>query len=376
MRIRLAMWIATFVVVCICLSTLLRTIDRTLFRSGGPAPRQSATSQIPSAPPAPVSIQQARATPKPPPATPRDQHWEAMKLLTEGAVAQQEAVGHFQRWQTEIEPLRQDRSGDVVAANKELVEKLAYVVRQERMSQTEIQVVGEQIATLRKRLEAVASQVEPEALTAHEMIEIRDLHTKATLARRQWENAIKQASAIVMKAQLDVNPVAQPTLQQELEQIEAKKTLEELDQKITRQENAAAEPALEASAEAPVAAIDPELRAKALSTEVKSTLAPFLEPRSIQPSLAGNFSIRFNKTFEPQPMSLGKLMSIGVLDESVLGLKKLALLGGNRKLPEPRWSIASQPGNWSSADEEFLKKAQQMLRDYGEVLVSEGLLSP
>ena len=75
-------------------------------------------------------------------------------------------------------------------------------------------------------------------------------------------------------------------------------------------------------------------------------------------------------------MSLGKLMSIGALHESELGLKKLALLGGNRKLPEPKWSIASQPNSWDEGDEEFLRKSQQMRRDYGTILVEEGLLIP
>ena len=75
-------------------------------------------------------------------------------------------------------------------------------------------------------------------------------------------------------------------------------------------------------------------------------------------------------------MSLFKLTSIGALDESLPGLKKLALVGGNRKLPEPKWSIASQPNSWNEGDEEFLRKSQQMLRDYGAILVEEGMLSP
>ena len=119
-----------------------------------------------------------------------------------------------------------------------------------------------------------------------------------------------------------------------------------------------------------------ELRERALSAEVASVLAPFFEPRTIQPNLAGSFSIKFSRSYDKAPTSLGKLRSIGVLDQSPLGLKKLALVGGNRKLPEPRWSIASQPGNWSEGDEEFLRKAQTMLRDYGDILVQEGKLSP
>jgi len=41
-----------------------------------------------------------------------------------------------------------------------------------------------------------------------------------------------------------------------------------------------------------------------------------------------------------------------------------------------RCHAASQPNSWNEGDEEFLRKSQQMLRDYGAILVEEGLLSP
>ena len=69
-------------------------------------------------------------------------------------------------------------------------------------------------------------------------------------------------------------------------------------------------------------------------------------------------------------------MSIGVMEESVLGLEKLAMIGGNSKLSEPKWSIHEQRHIWSDGDQEFLLKAQKMLRDFGPILVNEGLLSP
>ncbi len=160
---------------------------------------------------------------------------------------------------------------------------------------------------------------------------------------------------------------------------DAKATVADLDEQIEREEQQAA---AQREREAKLAEERrkkeeqaAQLLAEATSPEVKALLAPFLEPRTIQPQLAGTFSIKWVRTFEKQPMSLGKLMEIGALDDSVLGLKKLALVVGNRKLPEPRWSIASQPNNWSPEDEDRLKQAQQMLRDYGPILVQAGLLS-
>ena len=90
------------------------------------------------------------------------------------------------------------------------------------------------------------------------------------------------------------NPVAQPTLQQEMNMIKAEEVLEQLDEKMEREEDV---PVIEEIDLPAAKEIDPELRAKALSPEVKSALAPFLEPRRLQPSLAGRFSIKFTRDF-------------------------------------------------------------------------------
>jgi hypothetical protein len=296
-----------------------------------------------------------------------------MKLLTEAEVAHREATRQIEIWNSEIEPLRIDESGDVVAVNKDLVQKLTYVFGKRRMDESQIQVLGEQIGLLQQRLETAAGKEPPQALSAREMFEVREMHTKSRLAQKEWETSLDEARAIVLKARFEANPVAQPTLQQGMDMINAEEVLVQLDEKMDREEE---EPLVDEFVLPPVPEIDLELRAKALSTEVKSALAPFLEPRTIQPSLAGRFSIKFSRAFAEQPMSLGKLMSIGALDESLLGLQKLALIGGNRKLPEPKWSLASQPNSWNEGDEEFLRKSQQMLRDYGAILVEEGMLSP
>ena len=370
MRSRTILWFGALALVCFAFTTLLRTVDRTIFRSGRSAHSSAAaTVQLPVHPSAPTL-----RTVRPPATTPIDQHWEAMKLLTEASVAQRAALGIIEQWDEEITPLLNDDNGQAIAVNNELVEKLAYVLRQRRKGEGEISSIGEQIVLLQERVEELTVSP-PKLLSAREMYEIRRIHNSSMTAKQSWEQALKQANAIVLKAHWDVNPVAEPTLQQSLDQIETDSTLQHLDEKITKAEEAGFEPEPKIAFEEEFDAVDLKLRKKALSAEVKSALAPFLEARAIQPSLAGRFSIKFSRTGQKQPMSLGKLMSIGALGESELGLKKLALVGGNRKLPEPKWSISSQPHGWSEDDEEFLRKAQQMLRDYGAVLVDEGLLS-
>ena len=69
---------------------------------------------------------------KPPATSAADQHWEASKLLSEAEVAQRYAIRLIDVWNTEIEPLQIDENGDVVAANKDFVQKLAYVFSKQR----------------------------------------------------------------------------------------------------------------------------------------------------------------------------------------------------------------------------------------------------
>ena len=75
-------------------------------------------------------------------------------------------------------------------------------------------------------------------------------------------------------------------------------------------------------------------------------------------------------------MSLSALKGIGALEPTTEGLKWLARVGGSRKLPSPRWGVASQPGNWSEDDKKLLKEAQALLRELGPVLVKDDKLSP
>ena len=370
MRTRTLVWAVTFVVVCGTVTTLLKTVERTLFRSGS-----SAQHTVDSTDPFQQSNSPSALAPKPPVASATDQHWAATKLLSEANVAHREALSCIERWQAEIEPLANDERGDAIAANQDLVARLAVVFKKKHrlMSDSEIRAAGEQLALFQKRVEAVAAESPPELLSPREMYEIRELHGGARLAQRDWEEVFNQAHAIALQADRDVNPIAEPTLRQSLEQLEAEQTIQQLDKNIDSDEPSGRfdDPNMEQFLDHE----NQELRNQALAPEVMSSLAPFLEPRYIQPSLAGSFSIRFSRTADRMPMSLGKLMSIGALNETEMGLKKLALIGGNRKLPEPKWSIAAQPCSWDDGDEEFLRQSQQMLRDYGPILVAEGLLS-
>ena len=358
---RFGSWLFWFLLSCWIAYLGVRAIAPWLFSSP-----HAQTPAYPMAPSAAAALQPTVS----PATTPRDQHWEAMKLLTEAAVAHQSAREESERWANEIEPLRTDSSGDVVAANKDLVEKLAHVFGKQRMTEDEMQVLGQQIDQLKNRVETAAGS--NESLSAKEMQEIREVHSKATRAHAAWRDSVQQAHAIVVKARMEAQPVTQPSLDEAIEQARAEDTLERLDKEIAS--GTSSTPASESATESAGDSIDPDLRKKALSAEVRGLLAPFLEPRTKHPVLRGVGIVNFTKTFEKQPMSYGQILRSGALEESVTGLRKLAALGSH-PLPAPNWSYSKQPNYWSDEDTDRLKRAQQMLRDYGQILVDEGLLS-
>jgi hypothetical protein len=229
-------------------------------------------------------------------------------------------------------------------------------------------------------------QWSPAPLSPLEMADIGQLHATCKQAKEDWKRDVEQALAIKHLIETQPEPPADPTapatpttVASKLKDADARSAIADLDRQVIREEQ---EEAARLAREAELAEKrrleeerEAELLSQATSPEVKGLLAPFLEPRTIQPSLAGTASIRWVRTSDKKPMSLGSLQSIGALDDSVSGLRILAEVIGNRKLPQPRWSIASQPNSWSSDDEDRLKRAQQMLRDHGPTLVRAGLLS-
>ena len=362
-----AHWLFALAIVICAAVTLLTSVERVIFGGGSREARKNVPTAL------------SRGTPSPQASGPRDQHWEASTLLNEALQQQREALSLSEQWNEQIEPLREGTNGEAITANEDLVGKIAYVFSKQRLASSDVAALGDQIAAMLDRVKQAESATPPEVLSAREMYEAKRLSKQAKSARHDWDQALREAQAIALKANQAANPTETPTLEESLQQVESDKTLEQLDRQI---EEAELRPATIDSKQIAEPLFDElqteyqQLRKHALAPEVLSTLAPFLEPRTIQPSLAGTLSIKFSQTFERQPMSLGALMAIGVLGDSELALKKLARVGGNRKLPEPKWSISSQPHSWSEDDQAFLRSAQQMLRDYGSILVEEGLLSP
>ncbi|MEM7560898.1 MAG: hypothetical protein AAF394_17380, partial [Planctomycetota bacterium] len=347
--------------VCVVLTTLIQTIDRTFFRTTAKPTPTSTAPQSPGPNPAPQNS-------GPSAESIRRQHRDALVAIEGALSASKNARENISIWNKQIEPLQDAESTGEMTEKQ--IEQLAYIFNRNRTEAEEIDRHTNELKILQQQIEPMKNATPPEAISTSEVERIQKLSQAMLTAKSEWLSSVEQARAVLRQSATDEN---EQTLRKQVSQAKDRETLAALDRE---RESGPVEAAATADVHIETFDSSEELREQAMSTEVASVLAPFLESRNIQPSLAGSFSIKFKTTFDEGPMSLGKIRSIGALDESVAGLKKLALLGGNRKLPEPRWSVASQPGNWSEADQELLKKAQRMLIDLGDTLVQEGKLLP
>ncbi len=354
----------------------------------------------PSVTPSPnpvVPNPQPSTTPQPQPPTLGDiqrQLIHASKQTTKASMLLERAVEEAEKWQTEIEPMRSGEAGVQVAAFPDLVEKMnstKQVTDDRTISLTRLRDAQKQLSAHQTKVDSLSNQPNPAALTAHEMAAIESLHELGDDASKRWTKGVADARAIFTLARTKTIPVEETNLQakenladaesrlevmQEDEDFEKKqreaKRLAEIErqkkERLAKEERAEKERLAQEARE--------KLIAKAHSTEVLTKLAPFLQPRTVQPRRAGPGTVKFRRVTKPEPMSLSAIQGIGALDDSVDGLKWLARITGNRQLSSPRWSVYSQPNSWSDADLKMLTEGQQLLREYGPILVETGKLSP
>ena len=110
--------------------------------------------------------------------------------------------------------------------------------------------------------------------------------------------------------------------------------------------------------------------------QIDTYLQPFITPGYTQPtSVVG---IGAEKSTKKGPVSLSRLQAAGLLKDDVRTLLVLALVVNTALNDRPHWTLDSPlltPATLSPSTIEFLKSAQSLLRDYGDAMVEEGLLS-
>ncbi|TWU62565.1 hypothetical protein V7x_43000 [Crateriforma conspicua] len=115
--------------------------------------------------------------------------------------------------------------------------------------------------------------------------------------------------------------------------------------------------------------------------DVKRYLQPFTAPGYLQPKSDRN-AWDTERTVDAKPVSLARLKRLGALDDTMEGLERLYIFGGGKNpvLNNSR-PLGSFPQYWAQhlskpEVQRAVKRAQQLLRDHGQALVEEQLLSP
>jgi hypothetical protein len=105
-------------------------------------------------------------------------------------------------------------------------------------------------------------------------------------------------------------------------------------------------------------------------------LQPYVNPGYAQPtSILGSGADRLTTK---GPVSLARLQSAALLNDDMKSLFMLAFFANTPVNDRPHWQLDSPlltPAHLSASTVEFVKSAQALLRDYGEAMVEEGLLS-
>jgi hypothetical protein len=116
------------------------------------------------------------------------------------------------------------------------------------------------------------------------------------------------------------------------------------------------------------------LVAKAREPGVRQTLAPFLARSFMQPKEWQGTFLAFERKPEKQPMSLTALRAVGALEPTTNGLGSLACVVADAKDSRPRWAFG-HTNTWSDETQQYVASVQALLRELGDVLVEEGMLS-
>lgn len=191
---------------CVAISMLITTVDNRIFRRGKksstatpafPSP-QAGTSGIIS-PFEPIDI--------------RDQHWEANQLLTKAADDIEEALRLSNLWPETVEKMQTSDVGEAILVEEDLVNKIAFLDRQERISSDEIGSYGERVGDFQKRIGELSKLSTPRPLSAREMSDIRELQFASESARLKWSQAHEQADAIERVAIDIMMPKRNPSLE-------------------------------------------------------------------------------------------------------------------------------------------------------------------
>lgn len=288
----------------------------------------------------------------------------------------QELKDKTNEFQLTIQGLLTDATGRKIANNPALVEQFKSLQKKERPPLDEIDVIGEQLDILLEPLESVSlSNVSTDLVS-----KIDELGREIRQKLGPIEQDLRLLNSLVGAA--SSQDPADETLQRHLDQLHQRQAQAKLEQVAAEEERLRQEQLfLDQQAKDEEAKRQREydrLRREALSPQVLSLLAPLVTPDYTQPRQITGLMAHGEKSPKKEGVSLTRLKSLGVLDQNEIGMKKLALLNTRKWTSRPRWQMeynAPEPGLWTAQQFEMIRKTQEYLIKYGDILAQEKKLA-
>ena len=345
-------------------------------------------TELPS-PPSPDQISEevyAQQPQSPPPPDPTQLQQDAIRKAESIRVRSraeqvrknwQELKDKSNELQLTLQSLLTNSAGRQIASNPDLVKQFRTLQSKERTVPAEIDVIGEQLDILLAPLESIS----PSSLSNSLVAKIDELGQEI----RPELGAVDQDLRLLKRllAAAESQDAADGTLARHLELLSDRQAKAELDRLAAEKDRLRREEELrvqQAKAEEAKRRREYErLRSEALSPQVLSLLAPLVTPDYAQPRQITGMLAHGEKSPKKEGVSLTRLRTLGVLDENERGMKKLALLNTRKWTNRPRWQMeynAPEPGLWTPQQFEMIRKAQEYLNKYGDILVQEGKLAP
>lgn len=320
-----------------------------------------------------------------------------------------------QTWQTTVGGLQSNEVGKKLAADTERLEEYRALKNQDRFTNQQLMQWEEQIASCLEPLDLAYQAKDKEYIPDNSLISLlSDLSGQIKDASQQM--VLDQLSLDAILAQVESREPAEKTLAEAIIK-QTQKMAEKRNQTIAAAQKKAEETYTKRLAELAVEQVKLKRQAQVEKQEhenamlrlksaqeaenqkreqakkmalhrfeqeypkVKSLLIAFTTKDYSQ---VGTFKQRmYVKSAEKTAASLAAIKGLGALDDDLDGLNMMYRLGGQRAMgsyvcKRPLGGLPSYRGdNFSSAAEtERIKRAQQFLRDYGEIMVEQGLLSP
>ena len=319
-------------------------------------------------------------------------------------------------WTAAVNLLNDSQSdlGRRAATRSELVQQYSAVVTAQTTTAADLQTWSRQLDAIHSRVAPAYKENRHVALSQEDLDLLTQLHEKVKAVRDQLQQH-RRILDIIEETAKRLDP-GQFTLKQALENLQASRdealriklaeaeqaALREVEeryaaqlaeerrkqQELLKQQELEAERAATGEREKELAEIrrrrkefEDRIAAEKLESEyrkdlpnIKSLLAPFLANAITQPA-AGN---PISKGGPMKPTSLGALRGSGALEDSNEGLDFLFRVGGHPANERTKGSFptfVSQRPLAAGAERDQVRKAQQLLIKYGELMVRDGLLS-